>query len=178
MIRPATPDDARAITGVRVRTWRHAYQGIVPDDYLRAMDVETESAKRKLWLAEPQSKCVTLVYQDSGGAVIGFSMSGPLREKLAEYDGEVYAIYVLPEHQGLGVGRKLFLTSLADLKSNGFKSCLVWTLKENSSIHFYQKMGGKLEAEDMITIGKPLLTVAFGWKNLESCSALTGAPKA
>jgi len=40
MIRPATPEDARAIAEVHVASWRYAYRGLLPDDVLDRLSVE------------------------------------------------------------------------------------------------------------------------------------------
>jgi len=47
IIRPAGPDDARAIAQVRVDSWRTTYQGMIPAAYLAAMSVDDSAA---LWL--------------------------------------------------------------------------------------------------------------------------------
>jgi hypothetical protein len=48
-IRPAAMDDARAIAGVRVESWKSTYRGIFPDDLLDGLSVESrESGWRDL----------------------------------------------------------------------------------------------------------------------------------
>ena len=38
--------------------------------------------------------------------VVGFVSSGPIRERIPGYSGEFYALYVLPEAQGCGIGTR------------------------------------------------------------------------
>ena len=37
-IRRARPEDAEAVARVHVAGWRHAYRGLLPDDYLDGLD--------------------------------------------------------------------------------------------------------------------------------------------
>jgi GNAT superfamily N-acetyltransferase len=54
-----------------------------------------------------------------GGEVAGFVSVGPSRDEDAAADtGELYAIYVLAEHQGRGVGQETSATRLIHVKSN------------------------------------------------------------
>ena len=41
------------------------------------------------------------------GEIVGFVSSGPIRERIPGYSGEFYALYVLPEAQGCGIGTAL-----------------------------------------------------------------------
>ncbi|WP_156759003.1 hypothetical protein [Microbacterium karelineae] len=43
---PAVPDDAATIADVHVRTWRHAYRGLMPQEFLDGIDV---AARAERW---------------------------------------------------------------------------------------------------------------------------------
>ena len=43
-VRPAAPKDARAIAEIHVTTWQAAYQGMLPDDVLKAMTYDKRLA--------------------------------------------------------------------------------------------------------------------------------------
>ncbi len=47
LIRTARPDDARSVAEVHVASWRHAYRGLLPDDYLERLSVDDREA---MWL--------------------------------------------------------------------------------------------------------------------------------
>jgi hypothetical protein len=58
---------------------------------------------------------------------------------------------------------------------------VLWVLKENPAVKFYERMGGKLIARKPIEIGGAQLEeVAFGWTRLEDLfqeeTAVNGQP--
>ena len=56
--------------------------------------------------------------------------------------GEIWAIYVLPEYIGKGLGKQLFARSLTDLSNKGFNEARIWVLSENKLARgFYERQG-------------------------------------
>lgn len=151
---------------MHVDTWRAAYGGIVPDAYLE--DLSYESSER-LWRNVLAAGGV-FVAEDEGG-VFGFASGGP-RERfsrgLAEYEGELQTVYVLPSHEGRGAGGRLVRAVAAHLAELGVDSMLLWAFAENRSARgFYESLGGVVVAEDEIEVGgAQLAEVAYGWRDL------------
>lgn len=141
-IRAATPDDARAIAEVHVASWRHAYRGLLPDDYLETLSVDEREAQRLAWFADPTPRSGTLVADDAG-RVVGFASFGPSRDDDAADDiGEVPAIYVEPAVLGRGVGRELLRAAMDALRDLGFSRATLWVLEANDPARrFYEKAG-------------------------------------
>ena len=83
------------------------------------------------------------------------------------YDGEIYELYLRPEFQGLGFGRRLFTAARRDLAQSALKSLIVWALSENdNAVEFYRALGGKAVARSSEKFGTRVLDkVAFGWQN-------------
>ena len=105
-IRPATTEDARPIAEVHVASWRHAYRGLLPDDYLDKFSVDEREALCLAWFADPGPSSGVLVAEDDAGRVVGFATFGPSRDDDAPTGtGEVPAIYVDPAELGTGIGR-------------------------------------------------------------------------
>jgi GNAT superfamily N-acetyltransferase len=78
------------------------------------------------------------------GEVVGFVNGGPSRVVDAAHPGEVYAIYVLPPHQGHGHGAALIRHAARQLVARGWHGMLIWVLRENhASRRFYERMGGR-----------------------------------
>ena len=78
------------------------------------------------------------------GRVIGFSTGGKERTgKYEMYTGELYAIYLLEEYQGKGMGRLLVQSVVDDLKEKEFNSMLIWALEENPACRFYEAIRWK-----------------------------------
>lgn len=163
LIRAAAPEDAEAITRVHGETWRAAYRGLVPDAFLDGFGREPGAVeRRRRWIGD--GKTVTLVAV-AGGGVSGFSFGGPARDGPPGFDAEVYALYVLPEHQGRGLGGGLFRGQATALAERGFRALSLWVLGDNSPARsFYQSLGGRYLGEKSIRIGgADLLEVAYGW---------------
>jgi GNAT superfamily N-acetyltransferase len=75
------------------------------------------------------------------GDVVGFSHVGPARGEPAEV-GELYAIYVVPEAWGVGVGRALMAESLARLRSEQFPAAILWVLEDNPRTRRFYELAG------------------------------------
>lgn len=163
MIRRAAISDAPAIAHVHVETWQTAYTGIMPAEFLAGLSRDEKEAMWTKELADLESK--THIYvAEVGSMVVGFACGGPLRESVADFDGELYAIYVLKQCQGLGLGKQLFDAVAHDLIARDFQSMLLWALQENSACHFYETMGGKPITGKTVEIGgKALQKVAYGF---------------
>ena len=79
IIRQAALEDAAKIARVHVDTWRTAYRGIVPEEYLANMSYE-ESEKR--WagrLSDSEAKIRIYVAEDEAGHIAGFVCGGVTR---------------------------------------------------------------------------------------------------
>ena len=167
LIRPADAGDASAIARVHVATWRTAYRGMLPDDFLAALDESHYAERWRRSLADTNSR--VYVAQNADG-VIGFASGG--RERAGEdgYAGELYAIYVLQEAQGHGHGRGLVRAVSGGLQELGLPDMIVWVLRDNlSARRFYERLGGVYVREQPITIGSTLLQeVSYGWKSAAS----------
>ena len=166
IIRTALPADAEAIARVRVETWRSAYAGILPAEYLAALSVEESTWRwRETLLESTRAGTFTLVAEDAAGEVVGFATGGPERTADPYYSGEIYAIYVHPGSQRQGAGRALVEAGRQRLVEMGYEKMLIWVLKRNTpSRAFYKAMGGKLWREKLVEIGSQLYQeVAYAW---------------
>lgn len=163
-IRPATQDDAARIAHVHVESWRTTYAGIVPDEYLAALN---EADRTSGW-REQLSNNLEVSVADLDGAVVGFIAGGPLREPIDTYDSELYAIYLVQAAQGQGIGTALLNELATSLRSKGLHSMVVWVLEQNPAKHFYSRTGALLLTSQDIEIGGVTLTeVAYGWRDLK-----------
>ena len=169
MIRPATPRDAAGIAHVHVETWRDTYAGIIPDHALLGMDERREAARQRHALGLRRQGSVTLVAEMQRHGVIGFAEAGQARATGLPYDAEIYTLYVLPGHQGQGLGRELLGAAFARLVRTGFRAAIVWVLAENPARFFYSAMGAKrIGVRTERLFGADLAQEAYGWPSLES----------
>lgn len=149
-------------------SWRTTYSGIVPADFLAEMSYEALEGRWRSWLTDAAEDRVFLVAESSGG-VVGFAAGGPRRgEGYPEYEGELYAAYILQAHQRMGLGRRLFESVVSGLAERGTGSMLTWVLARNPSRRFYEAMGGGALGVQEIEIGSATLEeVAYGWTDIQ-----------
>lgn len=165
-IREAQVADARAIAEIHVAVWQTTYRGIVPGDYLAALSVDDRERRWAAILDDTSGRYCAFVAEDdgNGGRIVGFADGGPRREGDPAYAGELYAIYILDDHQGQGIGRRLASAVAERLHMLGMPSMLIWALAANPACRFYEALGGLLVERKPIEIGGATLEeVAYGW---------------
>ena len=151
IIRPQTEADRPAVQEVRSRAWKKAYEGILPAAVIEeATNPALERGKRG-GLIVPEhilSSRVSLVACE-GEAILGFAAGGLPREEIGKADCELWAIYVDPDYQSAGTGKRLLEAFLCKMKERGKSRLVLWALKDNHSARrFYEKLGGLLQPEE------------------------------
>jgi ribosomal protein S18 acetylase RimI-like enzyme len=137
VVRPATVEDADAIARVQVETWRAAYAHAIPAETLAAADPEERAQRWRGWLADRRS--ATFV-GELDSEVRGFVGVGESREEPGV--GELYAIYVLPEAWGTGLGTALIERGEEELRARGFDVATLDVLADNPRARrFYERQG-------------------------------------
>jgi len=172
LIRAATQDDAGSISQVHIESWRTTYRGIVPDQFLADLNAEERTVRwREVLKSDPY-----IFIAERDGQVIGFISGGAIREPLEKHDAELFAIYLLDEVQGKGIGTSLLMELAKRLDEGGFQSMAVWVLEANASRGFYEKSGAVRVTAKEIEIGGVLLPVAaYAWPSLKAIVALERA---
>ena len=162
-IRRAKANDAGSVAEVHDEAWRTAYQGIIPGAELRRLI----NRRGPTWWDSAIRKGSRIALLQFGDKVAGYANYGRNRARSLYYDGEIYELYLRPEYQGLGFGRRLFTAARRDLAQSALKSLIVWALSENeTAVEFYRALGGKPVARSSEKFGSRVLDkVAFGWSN-------------
>lgn len=164
-IREAVLEDADGIARVHVDSWRTTYKGIVSDSYLQQLSYEQRAENWRRGIG----KSALYVAEDETGKIVGFGTGDKERTGKYNADGELYAIYLLEEVQGQGIGKKLTQVIAQSLKEQGLDSMLVWVLERNPSKAFYESLGGQPIDETMIDIGgDQFKEIAYYWDNIET----------
>ena len=170
-IRAAVPGDAAAIAEVYVETWRAAYAGILPADALARMSVASQIRQWRSLLSAGDAALVVTDPDggpgDGGSGIVGFGGYGPNRERNLPYSGEVYTLYVAPDHQNKGLGRRLLRAMFDELRGDGHDSAIIWVLARNPSRFFYERQGGaKIADRDEFLWGVSVRELGYGWPSL------------
>ncbi|HYS98916.1 MAG TPA: GNAT family N-acetyltransferase [Candidatus Dormibacteraeota bacterium] len=167
LVRSAEVEDATAIARVHVATWRTAYHGLLPDDFLDSLSEDRYEERWRRTIADQGSG---VYVAEDGHEVVAFASGG--RERAGEdgFAGELYAIYVMRESQGRGHGRALVRAVTTGLREMGLTNMIVWVLRDNPAARrFYERLGGTYIREQPITIGSAQLQeISYGWRSLDS----------
>jgi ribosomal protein S18 acetylase RimI-like enzyme len=163
-IRSARPSDARAIARLDVETWRTTYAGVLSATYLVGLSApRREFAWRMAILRDPGDVRVAV---DADAVVRGFGSCGPSRSE-RHFPGEVFTLYVAPDWQNLGIGRRLLQALFQRLTASGLDAAIVWVLRDNPARFFYERVGGRLVSHKPIPVGGTLVeALGYGWPDL------------
>lgn len=178
-LRRATVDDAEAIAAIRIEGWRTAYRGMIPDSYLNQMDIEENATYwRTILQALPTKTDRLCVYVAvSGDEVIGFISASKLEQAKLEKDAEINAIYIRPQWQRCGIGKRMLHKVARSLLAMECLNCVIWVIDGNSPArNFFEELGGELLVEqDFSWDGLDLTEVGYGWNDLNVLMASANA---
>lgn len=133
-VRHAGEDESGRMGLIYCESWKAAYKGIVPDDYLNSLTVENCTPKKM----NPAKNLVVL----DGEACVGLCNISPGRDDGAGGEGEICAIYLLPDYFGKGFAKPLFERGVRELRGMGFTRQYLWVLADNARARsFYEKNG-------------------------------------
>lgn len=139
-IRLSKSADSAALAALHCDAWRYAYRGIVPGLSLERMIGRRGPA---WWERMHRSGHQALVLEFDK-RVAGYATFGPCRMRSVRPLGEIYELYLRPECQGVGFGKRLFAEARRILNANVFSGLLVWALADNDlACRFYTALGGR-----------------------------------
>ncbi|MDA1326394.1 MAG: GNAT family N-acetyltransferase [Proteobacteria bacterium] len=174
VVRRGRGDDAASIARVHVESWRSTYAGMLPKDML--LKLSSADHEARWWrhvLGRFRRRHYVYVAEHETDGVIGFISGGPARESGLDPEAEIYALYLLDEFQGEGVGRALFLRLANRLNRECGPSLVVWVLSENPSRYFYEAMGGRRIGRRSERMGgAEVQETAYGWADMAELVAV------
>ncbi|MDR3293650.1 MAG: GNAT family N-acetyltransferase [Clostridiales bacterium] len=147
-IRKAIKEDAEAFHKVGLASRLSAYAHIFSKEVLERQEAELprqikdmpERLKR-----QSQYYYVAIVDEKVVGSLVVMLSSNYPRYKSLGY-ADLEAIHVLPEYQGMGIGRKFFNAATKILLKNGATKMIIGVLKDNHKARaVYEKLGGVLD---------------------------------
>lgn len=155
-------DDRGAVSRIYEESWKYAYKGIIPQEYL-------DSIPEGQWVSNLDNPAQKTLVCMEDGKYIGTSSFGQSRfEKLGNW-GEIISIYLLPEYMGKGYGKLLLQTGVSELKRLGYEDIFLWVLKENNRARRFYERFGFAETEDYLEThigGKALREIRYRYRIL------------
>jgi ribosomal protein S18 acetylase RimI-like enzyme len=168
-IREARISDAESIAQVRVDSWRTTYRGLLEDEYLENMTSEQYVHMWRNIIAAGGAQGYSYVAENSTGHIVGFILGGADRNGSQVFEAELFAIYLLEEYQGQGLGSQLVSRLAQRLLREGYNSMRVWVLAKNRARAFYETLGGEYLYQKTIFLGgENYAEAAYGWKDLKA----------
>ena len=160
-IHRAHVSEAAEVADVHLASWQTAYRGIIPHTSLEQMIARRGDS----WWQKAISGDTHVIVMNFNGLIVGYATVGMNRARTLPYDGELYEIYLLPEYQGIGLGKQLFENAQSVLSYYGMNSNVLWVLEENQlACGFYDHMGGRVVARASEIFGnKSLQKLAYAW---------------
>jgi len=143
-VRQACHEDAWAIADLHVRTWRAAYRGLIPDDYLDSLSIE---GRRQGWVETLRGDTTTVLVAEGSGLLEGFVAFGASRDHdTGGRVGEVYALYVQPGAWRSGAASALHDAAIQALAKADLIPATLWVLDSNAPARsFYAHRGWRPE---------------------------------
>ncbi|MBN2700833.1 MAG: GNAT family N-acetyltransferase [Methylothermaceae bacterium] len=148
-IRSAQVGDEAQIAQVQVDTWRFAYANIIDHEFLANLPYE---GSEKKWQKIIKKQAPFFV-ADIEGRVVGFVVGGKSRIRNENCAAEIFALYIYPKYQNLGIGRSLLGRMTKELYESGFAELHLQVLSGNSATQFYESCGWSRIGDGKFEIG-------------------------
>jgi GNAT superfamily N-acetyltransferase len=157
-IRRATGEDSMGVAQVHIETWRTAYRGIVPQEFLDSLSVERRASTYTFEASGPEDPATWIALES--GHVVGFVTIGYPKKSDAMAIGEVEALYVASDQWRKGVGAALLQYAEKLLADSGATAAFLWVLDHNErGRRFYEAQGWRHDGcEQTVEIGGHPLT--------------------
>ncbi len=150
--------DADALARVHAAAWAHAYAGIIPGPGLARMI----SRRGPAWWRRLHAFGGRALVVEQGGTLAGYALVGRNRSGPG---GEIQELYLRPDHQGIGLGGRLFEAAHAELIARAIAPLTVWCLADNTlGLAFYRaKAGRETDRRTERVGGADLEKIRFLW---------------
>ncbi len=150
-VRYATQADAPAVANLHLIASRAVHEGVVPETHWQSTPPAKRVAfwKEAIEFGEPQ-----VVVAEQGGEIIGFVGFDRSRDpKSKNTTGELWAMYVDPDHMGQGAGLALWDAAREGLQDEDCTDVTVWVpLASSKALAFFDAAGFKREMNTARTV--------------------------
>ena len=178
-IRQAQVEDAPNMGRMMVTTWLTAHRGHIPRSaWERRQQQWTPRHSADGWehhlrvrdASPDQARSCYLIAEDNQGTLIAIAAAAAVQSDPRGHIAEVGSLYVHPDHQRRGLGRRMVQQLAACLADMGFESLHIGVLAVNlDARQFYEALGGQPAGERLFDEdGDLLLEYIYAWPNLTS----------
>ncbi len=160
LLREMTLEDLPAMRHISWVTWLATYAPFIPEDDLRAYFDAHYSLEALSVLFQKRTVKGFMAFMD--GSPAGFVKTEYSEEEKRFY---VSSLYVLPGHQGEGLGTRLFDT--AEAHGRTWHADRVWlgVMEKNiRTLEWYRRMGFHFIEEQPFTMGRSTVNHLIGYK--------------
>ncbi len=135
-----TEEDAETYGAITARSWKAAYRGIVPADYLKTITPELRTYHFRQFYCPGSGVEYYLVQAVGDDAGVFCLQAG--RDDPTGRMGEIGVFYFLPAFWGSGAAAPAMAFALDHLRQRGFDTAILWVLAGNARARrFYEKCG-------------------------------------
>jgi len=124
-IRHATIDDIPIMSRVMARSWRAAFPGQLPQDFLDTLQDNYFEPR----FHERRTECRYLIAEENGDAIGVLAHNKAYADDSA--DGEIWLCYVIPEYWSQGIGHQLLSAAKNNLRNMGYTRAYLYVLDTN-----------------------------------------------
>ena len=158
-IRNWTKEDFPIVKNILLTTWKNTYTFIPEEDTLTHFEKHYSEDRLIEILNDPFSKGII--------AEVNSVPAGWLKlfEDLINKKFFVSSLYVLPEYQGFGLGKKLLNEAYRIAKEKHFSKVWLGVMKQNvKSLDWYKNLGFVFDEEEPFQMGKTQVMHLIGYK--------------
>ncbi|MEM6925703.1 MAG: GNAT family N-acetyltransferase [Myxococcota bacterium] len=145
MVRLAHLADAPVLARIESRAWRKAYTTLLPEARLAELASDARLAHwRSRLRSNGRREGRAILVATRGGEPVGYVSLGPADHPDLEpgFAGEVFELYVDPDHQGQGIGSELLEAAFDALRQAGLGWAVLEVLVDNAPARaFYAAQG-------------------------------------
>lgn len=156
-IQKADLHDAWDIATIQVKTWQEAYVNIICDEYLENMSITKRFKYLQKDFLEEHTQHLYVIKEAK--KTVGFCAF----DTLSEDEGELSALYFLPEYWGQGYSKFAMTYVCQILCKQGCTKLSLWVLEANARARrFYEKCGFVYDGMNKIVqLGTPVTQLHY-----------------
>lgn len=168
VVRPWQKSDLGSIRRITWESWISTYLSFVPERDLRSHFEIHYTAESLLILFDDPSTQGFVAATDS--QVVGYARLFFSRDENRLY---VSSLYLLPECEGQGMGRRLFEAAEGYAAEKGLDELWIGVMVKNRrALDVYRKMGFQFVREEPFTMGKTTVSHLIGYKKIKGGALL------